>query len=284
MAKKRGTAGNNTLTGTSGADQLFGLDGNDKLNGKGGNDKLDGGKGNDTLNGGAGNDTLIGGAGKDTAVFASARTSNTITITTGGLLVSGAEGVDFVKSDVESLRFTDGTFSFATLQALAAVPPGPQPMNFVLTTNSDFGAAFTGAGTNDTFTGKIDTVTPFLSTYNGGDVLDGAGGDDTLTVSISGNGAGATVPPIALNNIETVKILNQEQGGGQTTFNATLWTGVTSIAAENGVINASTIVNNVANLVAGKMTANQSNLAINYTGGVLSGLTDTQELVLSNNV
>ena len=59
MAKKIGTAGNDSLNGTASADEMFGFAGNDLLLGLAGNDYLEGGAGDDDLRGGSGNDTYI---------------------------------------------------------------------------------------------------------------------------------------------------------------------------------------------------------------------------------
>jgi Ca2+-binding RTX toxin-like protein len=60
-----GSTYDDTLTGDANANRLTGAQGNDFLNGGAGNDTLDGGAGNDRLWGGAGADSLIGGDGSD---------------------------------------------------------------------------------------------------------------------------------------------------------------------------------------------------------------------------
>jgi Ca2+-binding RTX toxin-like protein len=60
-----GSAYDDTLTGDAKANRLSGAQGNDFLNGGAGNDTLDGGAGNDRLWGGSGADSLIGGDGSD---------------------------------------------------------------------------------------------------------------------------------------------------------------------------------------------------------------------------
>ncbi len=91
-----------TLAGGAGDDYVGSLGGNDKLYGDDGNDTVSGGADNDVLHGGDSNDSLDGGSGIDIAVFATSRSSATVTSST----VSG-EGTDTLK-DVELLAFTDG--------------------------------------------------------------------------------------------------------------------------------------------------------------------------------
>ncbi len=270
--KMSGDAGNDTLLGETGNDSLTGGDGNDALNGDAGNDTLSGGNGNDTLNGGANNDRISGGAGIDTAVIGAASTAVTITRSGSSFIISSAAtGTDTILSDVENVRFTNGTFSLAA-------------KTFNLTNGSDTGAAFTGGLNNDTFNGRIDTQFPIQTTYSGGDVLNGGGGTDELRLQISGVGDDATAPPISLTSIETVTVLNQEQNFGETNLDASLWNGVTRIVAENGITNAETTIANIASLATAEMKANSSSLTLQYAGSVLSGLNDTQTLVLSQNI
>ena len=270
--KLYGDTGNDTLFGEAGNDSLTGGDGNDTLNGDANNDTLAGGNGNDTLNGGANHDRISGGTGTDTAVIGAASTAVTITRSGSSFIISSAAtGTDTVLSDVENVRFTDGTLSLTA-------------KTFNLTNGADSGAAFKGGLNNDTFNARIDTQIPLQTTYSGGDALNGGGGTDQLVLQISGTGAGATAPPISLTAIETVTILNQEQNGGVTNLDASLWNGVTRIMAENGITNATTVIENVNALVGIELKANSSGLVVDYNSAVLGGLADAQTLILSQSV
>jgi len=81
-----------------------------------------------------------------------------------------AEGLTGERIAVPTISGTDGT----------GVPVVPGVMNIQLTTNDD---SFTGGAANDHFYGIYDGVT-FLAqnTFNSGDILDGAGGTDTLHI------------------------------------------------------------------------------------------------------
>jgi len=109
-----GGAGNDWLNGGSGADSLFGGTGQDKLYGDAGDDVLDGGSGNDAIDGGAGADTLVlrGNSYAYQTVF------------TGGryYLLGTAEQV--AVSDVEQVRFDNGTVNWSTLAANAVAFDG----------------------------------------------------------------------------------------------------------------------------------------------------------------
>ena len=112
-----GTEGSDTISALAGNDVVNGLGGNDALNGNEGNDILNGGDGDDFLSGGPGNDILDGGAGTDTAIVGYASGAAAVIRLADGTLRIGAPGgagVDQLIS-IESLRYTNGTVSSATI-------------------------------------------------------------------------------------------------------------------------------------------------------------------------
>ncbi len=121
-----GTDFDDAITGSSGDNLLKGNGGNDTLTGAGGNDRLEGGLGSDTLVGGADNDEISGGAGIDSADFDDDFALVTLSMDSGKLVVTGAEGVDTLDG-VEQLTFNDGRVlvvgagsEYATLNAALA--------------------------------------------------------------------------------------------------------------------------------------------------------------------
>jgi Ca2+-binding RTX toxin-like protein len=270
MARITGTAKKNTLTGTNAGDQIFGFDGNDRLVG---NDTLEGGTGNDTLLGGTGNDRLIagigndsmyGGAGTDTAVFSGQMSSYTITTTANGFVVQGADGRDFVSSDVEFLSFTNGTISTANTA-------------FNLTTAAN---VFTGGAGLNTFNGTVNSNGG--STFNAGDILDGSSGSgDTLILTITGNSGGALVSGTKISNIETVEVANHE-ATGIVELDATQWSGVKSIILDGSDALSATIFSNLGTIADATMANGEGSLELNYKASLLSGGNDTQKLTVTN--
>jgi serralysin len=98
--------------GGSGNDYIFG---NDAAN------SLTGGSGNDFIFGGLGNDTLNCGVGTDTCIYNLARSSYTITFSSGTYFVtalSGSEGIDTI-TGVENLTFSDQTLAISSLDFTA---------------------------------------------------------------------------------------------------------------------------------------------------------------------
>ncbi len=100
--------------GFGNADVLVGIENvtgstfDDTLTGDGGANYLRGYGGNDILSGGGGNDTLDGGDGTDEATYAGAQSAYTVTKTTTGFTVAGAEGTDTLMN-IERLVFADAT-------------------------------------------------------------------------------------------------------------------------------------------------------------------------------
>ena len=153
--------------------------------------------------------------------------------------------------------------------------------NFSLTTGADTAPNFTGTAADDKYTGSVSTDFPFLSTFNAGDSFDGGAGNDSLSVAISGASFGGLVNGTQISNIETVSITNTETTG-QVALNAALWSGVTKIVSNASSPFADTNIINVGALVTAEMKNNSGNLRIGYGPTLLTGLADTQNLILTN--
>lgn len=146
--------------------------GND-LRGNAGANRLSGADGADTLTGLGGNDTLYGGNGIDRAVFGVASTAANASAGASSLLLTTAQGVDFVSNDVEFFVFTDRTLTYAEA-ALLRGSVGPAP---VIGT----AVAENVNGTSDSeliqALGGNDWITP----GTGSDTIDGGDGRDMVS-------------------------------------------------------------------------------------------------------
>jgi Ca2+-binding RTX toxin-like protein len=186
------------LEGSQLGDSLTGSSRNDVLIGVGGNDTLDGGAGNDTLNGGAGDDMLIGGGGNDTAIFNMASTRIDVVVGTFDLTVLSSDGFDLIASDVEFLRFTDRTISFADAAALAG--QNPSQIGFEGYDHLQSGAASELLFARD----GNDWITPGA----GNDTVDGGTGTDMLNLGTYGQ---AVIVNLATNSVRSgpdTKVIN----------------------------------------------------------------------------
>lgn len=111
-----GTVRADLVQAASGGATISTLGGNDTIVGGNGNDRIDGGTGNDLITYSRGADTVIGGDGTDTLDFNVWRSSVTLSVSNGQLVVTGAFGVTRL-SGVEYVLFENGRFAVADLIA-----------------------------------------------------------------------------------------------------------------------------------------------------------------------
>jgi hypothetical protein len=83
-----------------------------------------------------------------------------------------------------------------------------------------------GTAGADTINAFIDTATAANSTFTGADTINGLGGNDTLVLTVDGNGAGA-LPGATISNVEIFSI--REVGGTAGTYDFGTVVGETSI-------------------------------------------------------
>ncbi|MBO6757304.1 MAG: DUF4214 domain-containing protein [Roseibium sp.] len=93
-----------------GNDSVVGSSGNDSISGGTGNDSISGGSGRDQITVGDGNDSVDGGANFDQAFLQAGRTSYTITVENGGLVIVATDGSQTnTLTGVEFVRFDDNS-------------------------------------------------------------------------------------------------------------------------------------------------------------------------------
>ena len=233
-----GSSGNDTLTGTTAAEAIFG------------------GDGNDTLTGAAGNDELYGGKGTDTASYSGAYSSYTITPLYEGkngalsgysiAAISGTDGIDSVSSDVEYLKFSNGTYQLDS-GTVSEIVSGSVSADHLSGTN--IASVIDGGAGNDTLTGGLGADTFIVG--SGSDTITdlGSGGTDILNVS-----AGATV----------IATLSSAWIASSSTYNK----GTASINSPGLLVNMAAVVDGTA----GFSIYNTSTTAASLTGSALSDL------------
>ncbi|WP_273925300.1 beta strand repeat-containing protein, partial [Pseudomonas fontis] len=194
-------------TATDGNDQLYGYAGADVLSGDAGNDGLYGAQGNDVLTGGLGNDRLEGGSGSDVYCFNLGDGQDvvvenslsagdvdvlrfgpginpgdiTVSSVGDGLVLKHVNGTDQItflswfaenspRYQVERIEFADGTlWTGAQLSSALLNPVGSEGDDLLTAVSTSIGQVLNGAGGNDTLTGS-----------RGADTLEGGRGDDRL--------------------------------------------------------------------------------------------------------
>ncbi|MEF8756319.1 MAG: hypothetical protein V5B60_20675 [Accumulibacter sp.] len=152
-----GSTYDDTLTGDGNANRLTGAQGNDFLNGGAGNDTLDGGAGNDRLWGGTGADSLIGGDGSDFYYLDDAGDS---------------------VSETNANPATGGTDQ--VLSYLASTTLGAHIEN----------GRILATGVANLIGNALDNL---LDAGSGANLLDGAGGNDTVNYLYAVSGSGVSV-------------------------------------------------------------------------------------------
>lgn len=154
---------------------------------------------------------------------------------------------------------------------------------FTLTASADTTFA-SGAG-NDTYVSIIGTngLASNGSTLNAGDVLDGKGGNDKLTIGISGTNTGAvTTSAVTMSNVEEISVSNyQTDDTNDNTINLASVSGVTKIALAASAASGDTAFTNVRGLVSAEMGNGAGDLSLQYVDTVVAGDADTQSLVLA---
>lgn len=180
-----------TVTGSSGGDEIHGLNGNDALSGAGGND---------TLFGGGGADTLDGGDGFDFASYADVTTGLVIDLVgstdTGEAIgdvfnniegVIGSSGNDTIiggHASIRTLKGEAGNDTFKALDLSTDSIDGGLGIDTIDMAGSS-GTAITLTSVRyssvEVVTGTASNETMDASAWAGAIMLDGGGGDDTLT-------------------------------------------------------------------------------------------------------
>lgn len=146
---------------------------------------------------------------------------------------------------------------------------------FTLTENADTGASFTGGAKNDTFVATNKTLTA-------GDNLDGKGGEDKLSLSITETGSDLTIASVVAAGIETIDVKNYTTSKDET-INLAQFTGVQNLnvtgstAAAN---NADTFFTSVGAIVDAEMSDGGGNLSITYKDAAVAGTSDEMTLTL----
>jgi len=136
-------------------------------------------------------------------------------------------------------------YTGATNVAIGTVNPAATVTGsiFALSAGVDSGAAFIGKDGNDTFTGNTSAGALTLTSL---DEIDGGGGTDSLTISVTGGAVDLTAAVGAkINSIENVVV----SAVGAVTINSTGYTGTTALATSsvgNSTLTAATTTDIVA--------------------------------------
>jgi Ca2+-binding RTX toxin-like protein len=178
----------------------YAFSGNDVITGSIYDDEILAYAGNDFITGGGGNDFIDGGSGTDTAGYSQARVNYVVESFAEGYRVTGPDGIDIL-NNIESVRFSDGTFSISTLIApIAPIIPVQKPLrtavDHLFDTNVGYGIRYETtdirvpgtiiAGTlgDDRIDGTSGV--DYIAGYRGYDLILAGDGNDVIYPSIEG--------------------------------------------------------------------------------------------------
>jgi Ca2+-binding RTX toxin-like protein len=154
---------------------------------------------------------------------------------------------------------------------------------FTLTANAD--TTLTGGSGADTYVAAFIADTATGTTVNPGDNLNGAGGIDTLNVSVSGLSTVAqSITSVSLSNVEKVLVSNFDSNADDTEdtdLSASLWTGVTTVGLSSSAATGDTTFSSLKNIVGAEMSSGAADLGVSYLSTVVTGTADTQTLALN---
>ncbi|MFI3158416.1 MAG: hypothetical protein QX199_19915 [Methylococcaceae bacterium] len=202
--------------------------------------------------------TVTFAAGALTATFAVNATSDTTLEGFEGLSVSLFSGITKVLT-------SDAVF-------ISDDPDAPVAgETFTLTTGANTGSLFTGGTGDDFFDGALNSND--TQTLGTSDSLNGGGGDDTLSATITGS-----VTPLAITDIETLDIAFTTNTA---TLNLSNATGVTSIS-NVGSTSIGT-VSNIANLTTALSVQDTSvNSVFSFKTATVAGASDSATVTVNN--
>ena len=278
-----GNAGDDTINGLGGNDFLLGGLGNDTLEGGDGDDILDGGDGNDTLEGGDGVDRIYGGAGRDAV---GGGVGNDILIGgDGDDVLNGQGGADKIRGGNDDDTIRGGADDDILLgQNGADTVYGDGGDDYLAGGASDdvlFGGTgndlIGGGGGNDTLDGgdgdDIVTGNGGNDSFTGGagnDRFDGGGGQADRAV-FSGNFADYQLEYFGASGMVRVTDLRDGSPDGQDRLFRTEFLDFADGSAE---------INGGAFDFTASAPAAMANLSLGDTAGVLSMLTEAEDLTL----
>ena len=123
------------------------------------------------------------------------------------------------------------------------------------------------------------------STANPGDLVDGGGGVDTYSISLTGDpGAAAySVSGLQMTNIERVLVSNFDSSAGNNfSIDTSLANALQTVGTSGSSADGDTTFAGVKNLVAAEMSNGTGDLTVSYVSTVTAGTADAMSLALAN--
>ena len=162
------------------------------------------------------------------------------------------------------------------------VPPQPVPLSQTLTLTTTAGESIAGGAGDDVINGMV-SATAGVSTFNTGDIVDGAAGRDTFNITLSGDLSTAGTMPTAttVTNVEVVNLIHTDDThlAGTSLLDLSNYPGIQQIWQTDNAAGGGTFVNVTvsAGVTAGFHSTGIAATAVAATVTV-NGATATQAL------
>ena len=213
-----------------------------------------------------------------TVTMAAGETTATFTVTPTA--DSDNEGLEGIKVTV----FDASLDSIGSASALISNTKSTASTTTQLTSVADTIAG--GAG-DDTISGVIQGELALGTTINAGDVIEGAGGTDTLKISIAGASATAgiiTLSAVETKDVEKLSINNFNATDEDMDIDTTLMAGLETLEINSSSINGDTDFVGGLNIADLVVKNGSGNATITYAASTVVGLADTQNITVNNAV
>jgi len=138
-----------------------------------------------------------------------------------------------------------------------------------------------GSGT-DNFHGVLVGDKEAGTTITAGDTLFGGSGSDQLNISVTGDDTTLAVNLVGINaDVEKILLSNFEQSVNDTTYDASLSDGLTTVGLTSSSDTGDTVFTGLQNIVDAEMTSGEADLTVTHNDSAVSGDSDTATLTLS---
>lgn len=232
------------------------------------------------------------GAVTGTVTIPAGSTTYTFTVTaTADGVTEGLEGY--------KVTLFDSSLNVVQTSAVVGITDSAAPITsqtFTLTTGADAGTGFSGNTANDTFNASFNfsgnAIDAASTTLTAGDVLNGAAGVDTLSLTVSGGavaGTGTGSVTATLNGIEKVLVSSSlaganssGSGGLAATFDLSLAdSNLTNVGTTSSINSGSTIAFTGVNKLVAVEAKGAGNLTVDFAAGVTTGTGDSVAVALN---
>ena len=176
----------------------------------------------------------------------------------------------------------DVATSVANIVTASAATPAVASTTVALTTSVD-SLVSSGAGQYIANSVMVTNAAVTGTTAQAGDsITGGTATNDTLNISLTGDGTNDTLNAVQTSGIENLLISDYRTAGGDSTFDTALMTGLTTIGSSSSAGTGDAVFTNIKNIVDSQMKNGEGDITLTYGATVVAGTADTQKLTVSN--